>query len=78
MGFVSSSLLRQHLLTCWFLVYLCAGTSGQTSVGVRVRTPIWSRPGCLFGSQAGWCYSFFGTLNGRMIEQEFIEDGGSM
>jgi hypothetical protein len=38
MGFVSSSLLRQHLLTCWFLVYLCAGTSGQTSVGVTPST----------------------------------------
>ena len=28
--------------------------------------------------RGGELISFFGTLNGRMIEQEFFEDGGSM
>ena len=30
------------------------------------------------GTGGGELISFFGTLNGRMIEQEFFEDGGGM
>jgi hypothetical protein len=47
-------------------------------VDVETICIIRSRPGCLFGSQAGWCYSFFGPLDGRMVEQEFFQNGGCM
>jgi hypothetical protein len=64
---------------------------GPLQVGEGTRPPVWTpgskrarslafwvyhgaRPSCTFGGVR----SFFGTLNGRMIEQEFFENGGSM